>query len=511
MYKLKGTTEIELRNAKTGKLEEYIKEQNLVTNAVSKLAKFGLNHSYATGESYTQGMASNIYDEHLNLFSGLVLFDSQITESADNIWLPAGVKPVGYGNQSVYSDDYQMMGDYSSGSSEYIAGESIKRVWIFKPKHANATISCVCLTSLNAGYYGFGGGGESDDVLSTLGSSGTQGTFAISAGTIITQTEYGVSKLTNSGDDRTYANIPMNSGVGDFAIDSDNDVKYQFRVMSNKLQIITHKMTPDYFDVFNGVQVNQVATVEEYAGTFSGGSWVTWFYNTDEKILYFWITNSTSQYATGTQIAIHKFDVVNKVLTTDWKIFTNNSGIPCSSCLAVTNTAVYYTGKDDYRNGRIRKYTFSNATTTVLSTLIVSTLTERKPYILNGIIEFGFLSLYTDTTHVYSRGAIVDTSDDSVRFSPNYFSLSSAGTSYGNGYPNFVPPYDVSQPIFGMHVQAGAKVNNIMSMELSTASMGGNCIMLPNYLATINNLSSPVTKTETQTMTISYTLSKAEE
>lgn len=496
---LKGTMEIVLRDAKTGKVQKRIKEHNLVTNAVSKIVNFGLNHSYATAQTQCQACSTNLYTTHLNLFRSIALFDTEITENANNIWLPAGVKPVAYGAVGTYGDDYPMMGSYSSSSEEYVEGESIKRVWTYDENHGNGTIACACLINSSAGLYGFGG--ADDDLLPIL-TANAYG--AISCGNIITQTKEG---LTSFGQLNRY--IPLNSGVGDFAIDSDTDTKYQFRVNTTKLEIITHKMSPVNFDVFNGIHIVTPATIEEYNATFSGGSNVFWFYNTDEQILYFWLSDATETLARNATVTIHKFDVVNKVLTANWKTFTNDGNAPCYLNFAVTDTVVYTGSYGRYPSSErdtIRKYTFAGASSVQIGTANLNEVPVCKPYILNGVIYWNRLSLVYSNSSVI-RTAIIDTSDDKIRYTANYFF-----PTYSTTYGDWVAPFANTQTVLGLHLGAGVKTSNMLSLENESGlAMGGNCVVPVNYLATINNLSSPVTKTASQTMTVSYTLSKAEE
>ena len=125
---------------------------------------------------------------------------------------------------------------------------------------------------------------------------------------------------------------------------------------------------------------------------------------------------------------------------------------------------------------------------------------------MNGVIYWNRLSLVYSNSSVI-RTAIIDTSDDKIRYTANYFY-----PVYGSAYGDWVAPFANTQAILGLHLTAGTKANNILSLENESGlAMGGNCVVPVHYLATINNLSSPVTKTASQTMTVSYTLSKAEE
>ena len=86
---MKGVTEIELTNVKTGEKETYV-EQNLVTNAVADLLK-GVPPFYLPTE-----IAVNFFPLWQKAMSGVVLFDSTLEENPNVYFEPYTAKKVGY-------------------------------------------------------------------------------------------------------------------------------------------------------------------------------------------------------------------------------------------------------------------------------------------------------------------------------------------------------------------------------------------------------------------------------
>ncbi|MEG0918292.1 MAG: hypothetical protein RSF68_14935, partial [Myroides sp.] len=81
---LKGKSVIELRNAETGKIEQVIEDENMVTNAVSNIInhEFDVNFDNAYWSDKVWWCLLPIWQQ---CFGGLLLFDGNITENVENI------------------------------------------------------------------------------------------------------------------------------------------------------------------------------------------------------------------------------------------------------------------------------------------------------------------------------------------------------------------------------------------------------------------------------------------
>ena len=142
---LHGKVCIDLHNHKSG-FTERIEGENLVTNlAQSQLNFGGFNYSIHSGDMFP------IYTKCLG---GLLLFNTPLTESEDNICLPASFEYVGHAGQ--YTD----LSDPTSGSLNSVESEysptSCKTVWDFGTPQCNGQIRSLARTSYLAGHYGAG-------------------------------------------------------------------------------------------------------------------------------------------------------------------------------------------------------------------------------------------------------------------------------------------------------------------------------------------------------------------
>ena len=156
--KIKGHTIIELTDVNTGAKERYEKD-NMVTHALDKY--FEDIGAFNISPLYNSDVRNNLIPR---LLGGLLLLDTPLTENADNIICPSGVEMVGNGSYNVSSGNEDLvteMGTYDQLESGWMSDGKLAMVWNFSQnqangKDANQSIACVCLTSANHGYIGEG-------------------------------------------------------------------------------------------------------------------------------------------------------------------------------------------------------------------------------------------------------------------------------------------------------------------------------------------------------------------
>ena len=152
--KMKGHTKIILTDKKTGKQEVY-EDDNMVTNALSKMFEnCGLmNYPNADRDNYIP-----------QLLGGIMGFDTALTEDPDNIYTPAGVEMIFNGSTLNTTDaGYSELGIYMADESGWNADHTAYTfVYEFMTTRGNCKtghpISCVCLTGRE---YGLAGEGNS--------------------------------------------------------------------------------------------------------------------------------------------------------------------------------------------------------------------------------------------------------------------------------------------------------------------------------------------------------------
>ena len=145
--KIKGHTTITLKNVKTGEVERY-EDDNMMTNA---LQEYFRNCGFLNYPNIDQ---DNMVE---SLLGGVLGLDSELSESASLIRVPAGVKMTFNGAVGVVNNGNPTeMGSYSSTESGWQQDGSYIQTYDFSTSQANGTIGCVCLTSKNYGFYGEG-------------------------------------------------------------------------------------------------------------------------------------------------------------------------------------------------------------------------------------------------------------------------------------------------------------------------------------------------------------------
>lgn len=160
---LKGKTIIELTDVNTGE-KEVIEENNMVTNAINDLFNTFPNllnaySIYRGGGFVGYGNGLNFLKLYEFLLGGILLFDSQIEEKPENTYAPASANLIGCG---VYthqnSTGNRKRGNYNQTESEFNEEQRyMKFVYDFSTSQANGTIASVCLTSYMGGCTSYGG------------------------------------------------------------------------------------------------------------------------------------------------------------------------------------------------------------------------------------------------------------------------------------------------------------------------------------------------------------------
>ena len=503
--KIKGHTIIKLTDAETGELIQKVEKDNLITGAVAKMLNFAMRHNFTacgSSDNYNSNGVKNWCSKKTNLYKGLMLFDTALTESADNYFAPSTAKLTGFAVYDVVNTSEQNnpgMGSFSDSYSEETA-TSLKMVWTFGKKAGNGTIACVCLTNLLGGYAGMGYENKAS------GREGLSNTDIIGVGTALPEGELGCVNTNPSSDQDLSRNIvQLNGGYVDFCLDSDTDYIYQFAVENLAFKVVKHKMTPSNFNIFAGAGApEECVVVANKSGNFNN-TYYRYFYNTDEKVLYFFGINSKKNRVYGSDniygITINKYDMANDTLTTSWKSVTfadaTYTGSNQVDTIAITSSALYMCSSANSQG--ISKYSFSGSSWDSISFGENNRRLNNSPYIMKGLL-FTNTGIGNNSTSPYTtRQAIINLSDDSVRYRYCF------PENFGH-----VPPYDNTQLIFGAGKTVGQTSYAYTSLENSgTAAV--NTFVPANYLATINNLSEAITKDETKNMEITYILTLSEE
>lgn len=491
---LKGHARIELRDGLTGKLQEKTEADNMITAAYDKLVNLVMSRAYGMNPW------GNAYTTHVNhFFGGLLLFDSAIDQEA--LYAGAGNKLTGcavneYQNSNA---NIPIMGSYIAAESDSkTTGDNRfwKRVYDFYTSQANGSIGSICLCPKDAGFCGYG-----NAVGKGYPGTGAARYEKYGMGECLTQTVLGKQ----GSNDTNYTTV--GGGFMDFCIDGDNDYKYMFKVSATKLEILKHRMTPLKFNpIFcsHEIQPYELKTIQ---ATFSG-TYVYHFYNTDEKVLYFWITgNSGSYYQNGFNATIYKYDMETEQLSTHGVFYTSGLGFYyVFGNLVVTNDSVYFMVRPSYNDygPYLRKYDFaSREITNIAGDSGLCIASSQCSFIYRGLL-WGKYTVGNYGKWVYNL------TDGSFRWTGN--------GDYYSGI-QYVPPIDNTQMLFGSFRNANEYIggyarnfeDQYMRFDNSSYHNQDNLYVLNHFLSTICNLAEPVVKNSTQTMKVVYTISEAQE
>ena len=440
---MKGQTLIELKDVKTGKKERYV-DNNMITNAVSEILK-------------TRGFIANtgIDPNNLlkNLLGGIVLFDDVLTESVDNLQPPSSVNMVGNAAMGVTSSDsVTEMGSYNSNESGWQADGSFVAVYDFNTSQANGEIACVCLTSDVGGYIGYGNktSGASKSTKKNLYTySGTQNNYYMSNYRCL------FADYTNSKVDV----IPAEQLI--------NNASENYCLRTKKLKIETRK-----------IPLKEVNL---------RGTKTSWVKASEREVTL------PDEFCTNTSRNINAVECDNKLyLFHDFTSYGQQQ--------TWESSGIIYAVEID-RSYNVRLITLTNTTG--------STITRPNFYVDSGYVIVQQWGEYSASSVGY-RFAIADSSSidlDLTGFNITRIEYVCNGRLF---YNNVILNVDEGETCYS-NAQIGSYSDSPASVAGSSMStlQGGNqgyCNILnvALYLASINNLETPVTKTAQKTMKITY-------
>ena len=282
-----------------------------------------------------------------------------------------------------------------------------------------------------------------------------------------------------TGASRTFASI---SGEYAFAVDYQNDVIYTFTpsIVSYQLQSVTirkrraHlKTLPVTYSASAAGEVLESKSVQ----LSSISSTYVWNYDTTANTLYFMANRGYSEIQNGREFYIAAIPIGTMIART-YNI-TNRTGVSLSCSTGGVYGGYLYIG---YYSSNQKNYKINLESDTDYAQISgVNTTLD-----FNRCCFWNHGRIFANCGDLNSWGyrlAAVDPATNKARYTQNYLSNSVGNT-------------EKWVAVTGSNV-AFAVIND-----------RDNFLVPCNYLATINNLSSAVTKTETQTMKVIYTITE---
>ena len=447
---IKGKTEIVLTDVYTGRSQKIL-EHNMVTNALNEIFK---QEGYMKDKSYMYGEVFS--PPFKTALGGVLLFDKAIPENASTYFAPAGTNLTAcgvYGVKNTTADT--LRGDFNSEESVVDRNaRSVKYVYDFATSKGNGTIASVCLTSYNGGYSSYGAPAN--------GGADQRGQFFLNTA------------------QRNY--LKGNDDKGIIAVDYTNDQVITFTPSKSGSYInaITvykrhgYMKTLSFLDYSDGtariISEKTISIDNIYDGNYS--------WNYDKTANTFYLVGSASGSSLSSGGLIRVIAISLDTLTAQTYNLANPLDETLYAYMAyVYDGCVYITNGNRDKVCRIRLADDSDFTE-------ISAVKNAFYYIRNAFDLEGRIYIQSYGGN-YPSLTVIDTSTNTVRTAQIYRDMTS-----GNRY---------SIPVLG---------SDIMRYDLTGSTYNYFCVPC-NYLATINNLSAPVKKTEAQTMKVIYTITEA--
>ena len=503
---LKGTTRIELTDVNTGEVE-VIEKHNMVTNAVGDI--FGYNPLGFRFGNFTpsDGVVSTDFRSYAfpiwkNLIGGLLLYGEPLKADPDAIYADDDNPLIGYASNDVNASENAMRGSLNPNESGPISdGNGYRYVFDFTTAQANGTIASLGLTSSYAGKAGHG---------STFVSEPTHIATAMYA-------DYKVT-TTNNWNTRLCRIAAITS------IDADNNIGYFARVIGKKtvevgkirlpltqisLMDNINGLPPDAYDV-RTITTSKFCEVYatsnyNYSTLIDGGDGYIWGFQHSGNA-----AGNSSGNATVLWIKIRKSDwsfeegqwTIPAQLYAFGKYFTADNAAASSNAVnysIIKNGVLYAIGytSNAYMRGVYKIPLDNPADVTYIKAPVepvftpdanLDTFYQYHSTVVNeiaGIVSYRYLYIENDKLKSRNSG-----SQDGQKRRLGLIGVGKPGLRVG--------PY-----LLGLGI-------SFYSSSGSSGSYGARwspSVFLPTcYLATINNLETPVTKTADKTMKITYIL-----
>ena len=488
----KGTSFIELTDVHTGEKQVY-EDNNLVTMAVPKA--LGVHFGYVEKDlSAFSGVLADFLPVVPRAIGGILCFENPLVEDASVLYAEPSNKVVGCSSNDSHSTASAIRGSMNAAESGPLDdGTGYRFVFDFATSQGNGTISALALTSYKGGVSAFG---DAVNPFSWNYYTGNTSSITMTSSNfkdykrLVAVVSYMVSVRPEKGD--AVALIPLDTG---------------------DIEIVSVAFPVEKVDLSGGYwkepkSYRTLATITPSKAFFNGndtGTQTSYFYGTflDGGDGYWWGFSNSRSSSTTTNIYWLKINQETFAVE-EGKWTLNNLSLD-----AYTSTAYSDTLNDKYWYGSDDSYIL------------------RK--ICHGVIGGGYLYLMRyNRTQVYKinlsqptdiTAIDISTVDDISR---GYSSYPRQYLQYAHGRVYMPTGWIDSDNTFNEakiswsdlgFMPAVYRTDQVYSVSFARSNGGSNqCYynirphLITPYLATINNLDTPVTKTADKTMKITYIL-----
>lgn len=456
---LEGKTIIELTDVKNNKKEIY-EDKNLITNAVADL--LSLNPSALMYPVQSKERKEKFEDEIFPIankcYGGILLFEDKLQEDINKYIAPSNNKIVGYASNDVNKTDVAERGSLNLIESSLLEN-GYKFVWDFSTSQANGKFSAISLTHYRAGKSFYGNKCENDAFV-----------------------------LLNYSSKSSVDIDFLNGYVG--MVESDIEKNMITSILpfeDNRLEIIKFKEPITSIGLNDIITINSPQKLEKitikniekfYKEIYSYDKLKSAFFDGKDGFYYGFINENIGKDSILNKIKINKSDYSLEIY--NWKLeginlskfgsYYEKYGVHSNiSCYSALKNGYLYVPDNERKN--IVKININNPVDIM-----------KIPLYKDG--NNSLYAVYTWGDYIYSNKFIIDSKDNlKIVNGVKYFECSA----------NFI---EVGPFRIGYYANDGKIVKKLY---LHTP-----------YLATINNLSSPILKTADKTMKITYILTEEE-
>ena len=481
---LKGTATIELTDVRTGR-KEIVKHDNLVTNAVSDLLQLNPDgYLYHAGYNF----AANLLPICPNAIGGVLLFEKKLDEDPAKYYASDDNPLVGYSSNDVNGTTDIMRGSMNQTESGPIDNNTgYKFVFDFETSQSNGTFTSLALTSHWGGKAGYGSELDGKSPVQVL----SRYSLSYSA----------ASSFSNSYNHwRNIVSYDNAKNIAYFAYVSAANTVEVGKIRINVLTLpSTVGARSDRISEHKTITTSAFASASNvntrYYALLDGGDGYIWGFEHVNNA-----NGNSSGSATVNWI---------KISVSDWSIQEGQWTIPeqiymFGSCSVNTNTfsqSIKWSTIHNkflyclsYNRTKVFKINLSNPSDCTAidspSGVIDVVYTGNSWYsstqfnVVGNVLYYPGAYILGDKAYPVKRNAIADST------AANHSSVEPAALKGFNSPGLKVGPYMLGYSVYG---------SSSVAVDRSVA------LMTP-YLATINNLANPVTKTADKTMKITYIL-----
>ena len=466
---LKGRTRIELRDVRTGRTQT-VEEDNMVTNALQYVFN-PLGYVKAGDPMFT----SAYVDYFKTLTGGLLLLGDTVPENADTVILPRNTSVTGcavYDQQN--TSGQTLRGNYNATESEIDKeNRRVKFVYDFDTSEANGTIACVALTHAYGGYGPRGCSRDPEYGLYPFFSSVGSGLLRL------TGSNSGIGAYDRRQDYTVYGS----SYQWIVKIEADTDSVYYFSIVDGTtVRIRRYRANISTVSLFEapGSSRTLLESRDVKLGTEINTRYFSYNYDEESDRLYV-VTAADYSVSDGKDYVVTEIDM-SDCSTVKQYTMTNTAGVSIRTGYEKCDTVcyegyVYFMNYGGSERHIYRQEIGNSANVQVLQE--PAALRQAFPMLArDGRVYFETPTGYSGKGGCY----VVDVDSFTMKYTETY-------SLYDFSVRQFVPVRGVPLTYY---VTAGAS--------------NGTFAVRTDYLATINNLATPVVKTADRTMKVTYTL-----